>query len=91
MTNLGFSDWSTQDISSAVRAIGHRISRRGSDFLVEWSSDGAAWHQSRVTHLHALAPGGEAQIGIYACSPLGDRFECRFAYVEIGDSAWPTE
>ena len=89
VTNLGFSDWSTQDISSAVRAIGHRISRRGSDFLVEWSTDGDHWHQSRVAHLHALSPGGEAQIGIYACSPLGDRFECRFAYVNIGDSAWP--
>jgi len=91
VTNLGFSDWSTQDVASAVRAIGHRISRRGSDFLVEWSSDGDHWHQSRVAHLHGLPPGGEAQIGIYACSPLGDRFECRFAYVDIRDGDWPTE
>ncbi len=90
VTNLGYSDWSTQDIPSTVRAIGHRISRRGSDFLIEWST-GEDWHQSRVAHLHALAPGGEAQIGIYACSPLGDRFECRFDYLDVGDSVWPAE
>jgi uncharacterized protein len=89
VTNLGYSDWSTQDLSSSVRSIGHRISRRGSDFLVEWSGDGATWHQSRVAHLHALAPGGEVQVGLYACSPVGDRFECRFLYLDLGDCTWP--
>lgn len=87
VTNLGFSDWATQDISSAVRSLRHRVSRRGSDFLVEWS-DGGDWHQTRVAHLHALPEKAEAQIGIYACSPIGDRFQCRFAYVDIAESGW---
>ncbi len=87
VTNLGFSDWATQDISSSVRVLRHRVSRRGSDFLIEWSADGD-WHQVRVAHLHSLPEQGEVQIGIYACSPIGDRFECRFAYVDVGDSGW---
>jgi hypothetical protein len=91
VTNLGYSDWATQDISSAVRSVGHRISRRGCDFMLEWSSDGEAWHQMRVAHLHALAPDAEIDIGIYACSPLGDRFRCRFAYLDIGECGWREE
>jgi regulation of enolase protein 1 (concanavalin A-like superfamily) len=88
VTSLGFSDWATQDISSGVRSLHHRISRRGSDFLIEWSADGAGWRQMRIAHLHALAPGEAAQVGVYACSPLGDRFECRFAYIDIDENRW---
>jgi uncharacterized protein len=88
VTNLGYSDWATQDISSTVRSICHRISRTGSDFLVQWSADGDDWHQTRVAHLHALASDAAVQLGIYACSPLGDRFQCRFSYIEIGESRW---
>jgi regulation of enolase protein 1 (concanavalin A-like superfamily) len=91
VTNLGYSDWATQDLSSAVRSLCHRISRRGSDFLLEWSPDGHAWHQMRVAHLHALAPDAALDIGVYACSPLGERFQCRFAFVDIGDSRWQEE
>ena len=83
VTNLGFSDWATQDISSSVRALGHRIRRAGSDFMVEWSAQGEEWHQARIAHLHALGAAEDVQIGIYACSPLGDGFQCRFEYVEI--------
>ncbi|HYU14551.1 MAG TPA: DUF1349 domain-containing protein [Candidatus Acidoferrum sp.] len=88
VTNLGFSDWATQDISSSVRSLWHRVSRRGSDFLVEWSPDGRDWRQMRIAHLHALGADSELQVGIYACSPLGDGFACRFAYIDIGESRW---
>ena len=89
VTSLGFSDWATQDVSSTVRSLCHRISRTGSDFLLEWSADGHQWHQTRVAHLHALVAGGEElQIGVYACSPLGDAFQCRFAYLDVGESRW---
>jgi uncharacterized protein len=89
VTNLGFSDWATQDTSSSVRSLCHRISRTGGDFLLEWSADGTQWRQMRVAHLHALEPGAEAQIGVYACSPLGDRFQCWFEYIDIDESRWP--
>ena len=88
VTNLGFSDWATQDIPSSVRSLCHRISRRGCDFLIEWSADGGDWRQMRIAHLHALGAGADVQIGIYACSPSGGPFQCRFAYVDVADSRW---
>ena len=88
VTNVGFSDWATQDISPAVRSLGHRISRRGCDFLIEWSANGDQWRQMRIAHLHALAAGSELEIGIYACSPSGGSFKARFAYIDIADNRW---
>jgi regulation of enolase protein 1 (concanavalin A-like superfamily) len=64
----------------------YRISRRGSDFLLEASSDGRGWQQLRVTHLHR-AP-DELEVGVYACSPLGKDFWCRFESVEISENSW---
>jgi uncharacterized protein len=86
VTNWGYSDWATQDIGSTVTTMGYRISRHGQDFLLEYAPDGVTWQQMRITHLHeakrALA------IGIYACSPLGEEFHCRFHFVEIGENQW---
>lgn len=89
VTNLGFSDWATQDISSTVRAMSHRISRLGADFLLEWSADGDHWRQMRIAHLHAAS--SDVLMGLYACSPVGAGFECRFTYVEITGSRWRAE
>jgi len=38
VTNLGFSDWATTDISSQINSMHYRVSRRGDDFLFENSS-----------------------------------------------------
>ena len=86
VTNLGYSDWATQDIASSHREMWYRISRRGSDFLLESSFDGQAWFQLRITHLHQLAT--TCAIGVYACSPIGKDFGCCFKTVEISDNAW---
>jgi len=86
VTNLGYSDWATQDIASSYGEMWYRISRRGSDFLLESSYDGRTWFQLRITHLHQLAAGCE--IGVYACSPIGKDFHCCFKTVEISDNAW---
>jgi hypothetical protein len=40
VTNLGFSDWATQDIPSSHREMWYRIGKNGSDFLLESSYDG---------------------------------------------------
>jgi regulation of enolase protein 1 (concanavalin A-like superfamily) len=85
-TNLGYSDWATQDISSERRAMWYRISKRGADFLLENSLDGQTWLQMRITHLHKQA--GEYEIGVYACSPIGKDFHCCFKMLEIADSRW---
>lgn len=89
VTNLGFSDWATQDIPSWMQAMSYRISRRGSDFRIEYSTDGEHWNQMRIAHLHQCPP--TLQIGVYACSPIGERFTCTFNYIGIGESQWESE
>lgn len=86
VTNLGFSDWATQDIPSDHQALWYRISRNGADFLLEASFDGRQWLQVRVAHLHSVLD--ELEVGLYACSPLGKDFWCRFEMVEISESQW---
>ena len=86
VTNLGYSDWATQDVSSEHRERGYRISRRGSDFLIESSLDGSDWLQMRIAHLHQ-AP-AQLAVGVYACSPIGKAFWCRFSVLEISENKW---
>jgi hypothetical protein len=86
VTNLGFSDWATQDVGPEVRAMSWRVSRRGDDFLVECSGDGAAFRQVRVAHLHGCPEALAA--GAYACSPVGERFECTFEFLELSPCRW---
>ena len=81
VTNLGYSDWATQDISSDIRKMSYRLSKRGKDFLIEFSEDEREWTQMRITHLHELKK--QIDVGIYACSPLGEKFECTFTYIEL--------
>lgn len=86
VTNLGFSDWATQDIDPTLREIWYRISKRGADFLLESSFDGQQWQQMRIAHLHR--PFTTIEAGLYACSPLGEDFRCRFHWLTIADNKW---
>ena len=86
VTNLGYSDWATQDVKSNHSEMWYRISKRGSDFLLENSYDGQAWLQMRVTHLHRQVESYE--IGVYACSPIGKDYRCCFRTLEITDNKW---
>jgi regulation of enolase protein 1 (concanavalin A-like superfamily) len=85
VTNLGYSDWATQDIPSKQREAWYRISRNGSDFLLEHSFDGASWKQMRIAHLHGV--GEQLGVGLYACSPIGKSFRCRFTLLRIGENS----
>ena len=86
VTNLGYSDWATQDIGRTVTSMYYRLSRKDSDMLLEWSRDGVEWNAMRTTHLHAS--GEEIEMGIYACSPFGQGFSCEFSFIEIRDCIW---
>jgi regulation of enolase protein 1 (concanavalin A-like superfamily) len=86
VTNLGYSDWATQDVPSAQQERWYRISRRGADFLIESSGDGRDWLQMRIAHLHAAPT--ELAAGVYACSPIGRAFWCRFSMLEISENHW---
>jgi hypothetical protein len=89
VTNLGYSDWATQDIAADVTMLWYRISRRGPDFLIEASLDGSVWQQLRICHLHK-AP-DEIAAGIYACSPLENSFWCRFVSLQFAPNQWQIE
>jgi len=86
VTNLGYSDWATQDIPSTHREMSYRISKKGSDFLLENSFEGHVWQQMRVTHLHKVPEYYE--VGLYDCSPLSKDFWCRFKMLEITENQW---
>ena len=86
VTNLGYSDWATTEISPEIQHIWYRISRRGNDFLLQNSYDGENWLQMRITHLHAAED--TLQAGIYACSPTNGRFQCTFEQIIIDENQW---
>ena len=46
----------------------------------------SAWSQLRIAHLHKASEVCEA--GVYACSPLGKDFWCRFEFLEISANEW---
>jgi len=86
VTNLGFSDWATTDISSEIGSMWYKVKNRGDDFLIENSADGESWKQMRVTHLHKKSD--TFDVGIYACSPEDGRFQFKVDKVRIGKSDW---
>lgn len=101
VTNNGYSDWATVDIPTAT-TLWYRLSRRGPDFLIESSSDGMAFKQMRIFHMHLLgettAPMGQLNppapaeqsvpFGLYACSPLKSSFEATFEDFKLEDCSW---
>jgi len=89
VTNQGYSDWATQDISADVTMLWYRVSRRGQDFLIEASRDGVVWQQLRICHLHEAF--ARIAAGVYACSPLENSFWCRFEFLQFGPNQWQLE
>ena len=89
VTNLGYSDWATEDVSSEINAVWYRVSKRGKDFLIENSFDGREWSQMRITHLHQDFE--EIQVGVYACSPLQSSFKAKIEEIIIDENHWGKE
>ena len=101
VTNMGYSDWATTDISP-TNQMWYRLSRRGPDFLIESSADGVAFHQMRVFHLHLLGettqemgkanppmpPAQSIRFGLYACSPLESSFTAKFSAMTLESCHW---
>ncbi|MNH79714.1 hypothetical protein D3C73_320420 [compost metagenome] len=89
VTNLGYSDWATIDISNEIKSMFYRISRRGHDVLIEYKAPGADWKQMRVAHLHKVME--TMEVGIYACSPRDRSFSCSVTQASIGPNHWEQE
>ena len=86
VTNHGWSDWATTEISADVRHMWYRLSRRGDDYRIDCSVDGERFQQMRVCHLHE--GGGVVRVGIYACSPENSSFTARFSDLTMGPCMW---
>lgn len=87
VTNLGYSDWATTDISAEIKTVCYRLSRRESDFCIEYSMDGQTYHQMRIFHLFRGTK--KIHFGIYACSPEDSSFQATFTKMELTDCKWP--
>jgi len=100
VTNQGYSDWATTDIST-ISSIWYRLSRRGADFLIEHSLNGKDFKQMRIFHLSVLGDteangkltpqeicAQPVRFGLYACSPLNSSFTATFEHLSLTNSLW---
>ena len=101
VTNDGHSDWATNDVNLPAE-IWYRLSRRGPDFLIEFSLDGNDFRQMRIFHLNVLgettAEMGKVnppmpaensiQFGVYACSPAESSFSALFTDFKLEPCSW---
>ena len=87
VTNNGYSDWATTAISTDIKTMWYRLSRREDDYCIECSNDGVHFSQMRVCHIHKGA--SEIQFGIYACSPEDSSFKAKFSNMKLTACKWP--
>ena len=86
VSNHGYSDWATTEISSDVKSMWYRFSRREDDYCIECSADGKNFSQMRVCHMWEGA--GKIRFGIYACSPEDSSFRATFTDLQMTECAW---
>ena len=86
VTNLGYSDWATTDVSADIKTMWYRFSRRESDYCMECSLDGRIYKQMRICHMWEGAD--EIAFGIYACSPEQSSFKAVFSNMELMECQW---
>lgn len=86
VTNHGYSDWATTDISAEIKEMWYRFSRRESDYCLECSADGVTFKQMRICHMWEGAE--EIAFGIYACSPEQSSFRAVFSDMELTECKW---
>ena len=89
VTNNGYSDWATTDISSDIKEMWYRFSRRESDYCIECSEDGKHFRQMRIFHMWQGA--GEITFGIYACSPTTGSYNATFTDLVVTECQWESD
>lgn len=80
-TNRGWSDWACTAVDASVTDMWYRMSRKGSDFLLETSADGVSFNILRMFHMDKCE--GEINIGVYACSPGDSSFTATFTDLSL--------
>lgn len=86
VTNNGYSDWATTEISPDIKTVWYRLSRREDDFCLECSFDGVNYKQMRICHVFKADK--EIRFGIYACSPEESSFEAVFSEFSLTECKW---
>ncbi len=86
VTNNGYSDWSTSEISAEIKSMWFRLSRRGDDFCIENSYDGERYQQIRICHLFNAKE--TISFGVYACSPEKSSFKATFTEFKMTECKW---
>ena len=86
VTNNGYSDWATTEISGDVKEMWYRFSRREDDYCIECSMDGKTFSQMRICHMFKGTD--KIQFGIYACSPEASSFKAVFSHMEMQKCQW---
>lgn len=86
VTNHGYSDWATTEISASVKSMWYRLSRREDDFCIECSADGEVFHQMRICHMWKAQ--AAVCFGIYACSPENSSFKAAFSNMKMTECQW---
>lgn len=86
VTNRGYSDWATTDISASIKSMWYRLSRRESDYCIECSQDGIQFKQMRICHMWEGA--GKIRFGVYACSPEESSFRATFTHLNMTECKW---
>lgn len=86
VTNNGYSDWATTEIETNIKEIWYRLSRRESDFKIEYSFNGVDFKQMRICHLNKA--NDSIYFGIYACSPENSSFTSYFTDFKVSECLW---
>lgn len=86
VTNHGYSDWATTEISADIKYMWYRLSRREDDYCIENSLDGIHFQQMRICHM--LEGSEKIKFGIYACSPENSSFKAVFTDMKLMECQW---
>lgn len=86
VTNHGYSDWATTEISADIKSMWYRFSRRQNDYRIEYSQDGQKFSQMRICHMWEGA--GKIRFGVYACSPEDSSFTAVFTDMQLIECVW---
>lgn len=86
VTNHGYSDWATTEISADIKHMWYRLSRREDDFCIECSENGVTFKQMRICHM--FRGDDVIHFGIYACSPENSSFKATFTNMEVTECKW---
>ena len=81
LTNHGYCDWATNLVPSDITTVWYRLSRKDSDYVIEYSFDGEQYAMMRMFHM--FEGGEKIRFGIYACSPGESSFKAVFSEMTL--------